>query len=300
MRRAIPAAMLAALLVAAPAAAAPPFPDVIPLPDGFAPEGIAAGRGTTFYAGSLAGGGIYRGDLRTGDGAVLAPGDGRTFVGMSLDSRGRLWVAGGPDGAGYVIDTSSGATLAEFAFTDEPSFVNDVVVTGDAAWFTDSFRPVLYRVPIAPNGEIGMWEEVDLAGQIAFEPGQFNLNGIDATPDGGTLIAVSSFAAQLYTVDVASESATPIDLGGPLPNGDGILLHGKTLYVVQNFLNQVAVVQLAPDLMSGTVVDTLIDEDFRVPTTIARFGGSLYAVNARFDVAEPTPATPYEVVRVGP
>jgi len=44
------------------------FPEIIPLPNGFAPEGIATGTGTTFYVGSLATGQIYRGDLRTGDG----------------------------------------------------------------------------------------------------------------------------------------------------------------------------------------------------------------------------------------
>ena len=38
-----------------------------------------------------------------------------------------------------------------------PSFVNDVVVTGDAAWFTDSFRAVIYRVDLG-DGEISEME----------------------------------------------------------------------------------------------------------------------------------------------
>lgn len=42
----------------------------IRLPDGFQPEGIAIGRGTTFYAGSMRDGAIYRGDLLTGDGSL--------------------------------------------------------------------------------------------------------------------------------------------------------------------------------------------------------------------------------------
>ena len=39
--------------------------------------------------------------------------------------------------------------------------------------------------------------------------------------------------------------ATTVDLGGyPLTNGDGLLVKGRTLYVVRNRLNQVAVVKL--------------------------------------------------------
>jgi hypothetical protein len=85
--------------------------------------------------------------------------------------------------------------------------------------------------------------------------------------------------------------------GGGLPSGDGILLHDKTVYVVQNFLNQIAVVQLEPDFGSGTVVHTISDANFRIPTTIAKLGDALYAVNARFD-ATPEPGTEYEVVQV--
>ena len=46
------------------------FPDTIPLPNGFQPEGIASGRGTTFYVGSIPTGAVYRGDLRSGEGAI--------------------------------------------------------------------------------------------------------------------------------------------------------------------------------------------------------------------------------------
>jgi len=67
--------------------------------------------------------------------------------------------------------------------------------------------------------------------------------------------------------------------------------------VVQNALNQIAVVELGADLTSGFITETITDTDFRVPTTVARFGNSLYAVNARFGTP-PTPATEYEVVRV--
>jgi hypothetical protein len=110
---------------------------------------------------------------------------------------------------------------------------------------------------------------------------------------------VNTVDGVLYKVRPGSGVAKRIDLGGAtLLNGDGILLQGKTLYVVQNRMNKIAVVRLTNfDLDEGEVVDTITDSDFRVPTTIASFGDSLYAVNARFDTT-PTPDTEYEVVRV--
>ncbi|MCK4415305.1 MAG: hypothetical protein KAY32_17360 [Candidatus Eisenbacteria sp.] len=80
-------------------------------------------------------------------------------------------------------------------------------------------------------------------------------------------------------------------------HGDGLLLDGLNLYVVQNALNQIAVVRLVAGYNEGWVVDQIADPGFRVPATVHRFGNALYAVNARFDVAA-TPDTEYEVVRV--
>ena len=102
----------------------------------------------------------------------------------------------------------------------------------------------------------------------------------------------------LFTIDPTTGATKLIDLGGAtLPNGDGILLHGRTLYVVQNRLNKVAVVALNHDLTQGTVTREITDSDFDVPTTIDRFGKWLYAVNARFGTA-PGPDTTYKVVQV--
>lgn len=284
------------LLVTPAAAATRPFPSVIPLPNGFRPEGIAVGAGTTFYTGSLGGAGIYRGDLRTGELGQLVPGEGRMFVGMKVDDRGRLWVAGGSAGVGYVFDARTGAEIATFTFPDA-GFVNDVIVTKDAAWFTESFGAVLYRVEIAPNGTLGEVTTVDLSGDIDVVSG-FNLNGIAATPDGSTLIVVNSATGKLYAIDASTLAAHEIDLGGAtLTGADGILLHGRTLYAARNRFHQIAVVELAPDLASGSVVDVITNAAFDFPTTLARHGNALYAVNARFSTT-PTPTTTYTIVRV--
>jgi sugar lactone lactonase YvrE len=176
--------------------------------------------------------------------------------------------------------------------------VNDVVVTKDGAYFTDSFKPFLYRVPIAPNGALGTTSEaIPLTGDITYEA-DFNVNGIEATPNGKTLIIVQSNTGQLFTLDPPSGVAELIDLGGTtVAGGDGLLLDGKTLYVVQGFSNQIGIVALAPDLASGSVVGTLTSPSFDVPTTIAEFGNRLYAVNARFTTA-PTPTTEYWVTKL--
>lgn len=279
-----------------------PFPEVIPLPNGFRPEGIASGNGTTFFVGSIPTGEVYRGDLRTGEGELLVPAqDGHMSIGLKFDSRtGLLFVAGGPTGMAFVYDGNTGENVAAIQLTTDPSFINDVVITRDAAYFTNSSQAEFYRVPLNNNGGLpdpAVSETIPLSGDFQLVVG-FNANGIDATPNGKTLIIVNSALGTLYTVDPESGHATLIDLGGDtVLNGDGILLHSKTLYVVQNFFNQIAVVELSPDLSEGSVDRYITSSHFRIPTTVARFGSSLYAVNARFDVT-PTENTEYEVVKV--
>ena len=293
MRRLIVLFALLLALGAPTAAGAAAFPDRIDLPDNFAPEGIAVGRGTTFYTGSLSGQGIWRGDLRTGDGAFLVEGGG-PFVGMTVHKDNRLWVAGGPAGNGYVFDARKGGDpllVFQLAPSGESSFVNDVAVTRDAAWFTDSFRGVIYRVDLG-TGEVS---EVDLTDRAPAEPNVFRLNGIDATPNGKTLIAVNSTAGELYRIDASTEEVSTIDMGGDSVAGDGILLAGRTLYAVRN-QDHVAVIRLSPDLSSGTIVDELTG-DLDVPTTVARHGSSLYVVNARFGTMD-EPPVPYWVTRL--
>jgi sugar lactone lactonase YvrE len=289
-----------AVVAASVAGAQSAFPSKIDLPDGFQPEGIAT-AGEQFYVGSIPTGAVYRGSLRTGAGALLVqPQAGRAAIGMKVD-RGRLFVAGGGTGSGYVYNAKTGALLRTYAFSTGGSFVNDVIVTRKAAWFTDSFKPVLYRVPLGPAGRPGAptaFSTVSLSGDYVHAAG-FNVNGIDATPNGKTLIVVQSGTGKLFTVN-AMGSARAISLAGAesVPNGDGILLDGKTLYVVQNQLNVVAKIALAPNLRSGRVVRRISDPGFSVPTTIAELGSRLYAVNARFGTP-PTPTTDYWVTQIG-
>jgi sugar lactone lactonase YvrE len=283
--------IVAAALVLGGSAAtsARPFPDLIQLPGDFGPEGIAIGNGTTFYAGSLAAatrGQILVGNLQTGEFATLVQPDGVPATGMKHDPRSDLlFVARAGSGMATIFDAASGAVVASYQLRTAPTFINDVVITRDAAYFTDTQAPFLYRVDLGPGGD------PSAAATAIPLPVAFRTNGIVATPNGEHLFVVS--ASQLYRIDTLTYTPVSVDLGGtPLPNADGLLLDGKTLYVVQNQLNKVAVVQLSPDYLTGEVVRD-ITEPFasntttRVPTTIAEFGRSLYAVTAGF--AAPSP-----------
>src|SRR5215211_999515 len=256
---------VAAFVLAAPLAAKGSFPERIALPDNFRPEGIAIGKRGTFYVGSIPTGAIYRGSLKTGEGSVFIPGaEGRSAIGVELD-HGRLYVAGGGTGKGFVYSARTGQLLATHTFFTPTgpgqTFVNDVVVARGGAYFTDSVRPVLYRV----SGD--QVTAISLTGEIVYGPGN-NANGIDTTPNGKTLIIVQTNVGKLFTVGRRSGLTREITLNEPVVNGDGILLDRRTLYVVQNRDNKVAVVRLDHGLRSATVLTHLTDPDFDVPTTI--------------------------------
>jgi sugar lactone lactonase YvrE len=273
---------------------AAPFPQTVPLPNGWQPEGIAAGSGAIGYSGSRANGAVYRWNARTGKGRVVVRGQrGRGSYGLKL-AGGKLYVAGGPTGFLYVYDLRTGRDVA--AVDVDGGFINDVTVTPTAAYFTDSMKPVLYALPRAG----GQPTVLNLTGDWQQVANQFNANGIASTPDGKVLIIVNSVTGKLFTADPTSGVTNEIDLGGAtVTNGDGILLNGRRLYVVRNQNNEIAVVRLSADGTSGRIVRRLKDPDFDTPTTAALVAGRLYAVNARFGVQNPKPTTKYDVVRVG-
>ena len=298
-RLAVLAAVLAALTAtAAPAVAKHPDEQIV-LPGATGAEGIAKGAGATFYAGDLFAGDIYRGNLQRGTAELFvdAPA-GRMAVGMAVDLRHRLlFVAGGFDGTAHVYDTRTGATVATVQLTAPPALINDVAVTRQGAWFTDSAQAQLYFVPISAGGALGAPRTLQLSGPAADVSADVNNNGIQATPNGKTLIVAHSGQGALNVVDPATGASRMI-AGVSVPFVDGILLEGGELYAVQNFLNQIAVVRLSPDLTSGTVTKLITSDLFQIPTTVARFGDRLATVNAKFDTGFPPTADQYEVIIV--
>lgn len=273
------------------------LPEILDLPAGWQPEGIAI-AGRHFYAGSLVDGAIYRGSLFTGEGRVLAAGrEGGQAVGLEFDHHGRLWVCSGNAGGAVVHDAATGKVLATYSFGG--TFVNDAVATARGVWFTDSYRPVLYFAPFDRFGRLpaqSAVRTVALTGDLA-EEGAFN-NGIEEAADGRLIIG-QMLADRLVAYQPRTGASTRIDLGGAsVLRADGLLRRGRYLYVVRNFLNVIAKFRLSADLSTAKLVEEITHPQFAIPATIARFGPYLYAVNARFDVPEPGPETTYNVVRV--
>ncbi|MGX6601858.1 superoxide dismutase [Micromonosporaceae bacterium Da 78-11] len=290
---------LAVTVGATPAAAHSPAttPSILRLPDGFQPEGIAIGRLPYAYFGSRVDGDIYRVSLRSGQGRVISQGPGTPSLGLKIDDRARLFVAGGSGGDARVLDAATGRVLRSYRLQTGTAFINDVVLTEDAAWFTDSANPVLFKLPLGRHGELPAAPvRVPITGAMVYQSGN-NANGITETPDRRGLIVVQSNTGKLFRSTYAGRT-TEIGLGGEsVPNGDGLWLRGRTLYVVQNRLDVIAKVRLDRAAGGGTVVSRTGDPAFDVPTTIAEYGGRFYLPNARFTTA-PTPTTPYDAVGV--
>lgn len=274
------------------------LPDRIELPNGWLPEGITT-DGKHLYSGSRADGAILKIGIRSGRSTRFAGASGRVAVGIDHDPRRDvLWVAGGAGKEVRAQDADTGKVLATYRFPSAaPRFVNDLTVTRRGVFATDSLSKELLVVPFA-NGRRkalpapGRARVVPLTGDLALAAGN-NLNGIVAV--GRQLVAVQSNTGLLFRIDPRSGRTRRIDTGATtFVNGDGLELGRGVLYVVQNRLNKIAVVDLGRRLRTGRLVDTIERADFAadvdVPTTVALVKRSLFVVNARFGIAAPETA----------
>jgi sugar lactone lactonase YvrE len=265
-------------------------PSIYTIPGQFVfPEGIAYQQGTdNFFVSSAGNGTIYRGDL---DEAVLEPflaagSDGRTSAtGMQVTRAGELLVSGSRTGKIFVYDAATGALKASFQVGNVgSSFVNDVALApSGAAYFTDSFTPVIYRIMPDGNGGWNFSTWLDLRGSAITYQAGFNLNGIVATSDGKYLITVQSNTGKLFRIGIADKSVIEIDLdGAAVPAGDGLVLKGSRLYVVQNASGQIAEVKLRRSASQGEIESQKTDPSFATPTTAAIAKGRMLVVNSQF------------------
>ena len=123
---------------------------------------------------------------------------------------------------------------------------------------------------------------IPLSGDYQHQTG-LNLNGIEATPSGDGLIGVQTGTGKLFMIDPTSGKTTLIDVNGPV-NGDGLLRIDRTLYAVRNMAGNSALirVEMAPFVLSGTIVGETKDSAWETPTTAALGGNRIYMVNSRF------------------
>jgi len=303
-RKSVMGAVLAAgiaMALLAPQAAARQADRAIVLPGASGTEGVARLNGQTFFAGDLLTGDIFRGRINKGTAAkfIDAP-DGRFAAGMKADaSDSLLFVAGGPTGAGYVYNTRTGAPVSSYQFQTPPTatFINDVALTKDGAWFTDSSQALLYFVPVVDGMPSSTFMTLTLSGPAADLSAAFNNNGIQAVMGGAMLIVAHSGNGVLNLVDAATGASTTI-AGVSVPSVDGILMKGSHEVIAVQNSNQVTIWKLSSDLTSGTMQKVITSPLFETPTTVARFGSRLAVANAKFDTGFPPTAAQFEVIVV--
>ena len=295
---------------AATTPAAPAMVKAHPLPAAIAyPEGIAFDEAAgVFYTAGATDGAVVKVDLASGASTpiaaagVLTPAGSDIFpavLGMKLDENKRLWLAGGRTGKLHVLDTTSGKVVKTLDTPGSGGLINDVTLTADAAYFSDSFRPVVWKVGRA-GGQVGAAEAwLDIGKAVAYGEGA-NINGLVSTPDGKTLLLVQMNKGLLFKVDIASKAVTPVNLTGQtLQGADGLVLDGQRLYAVLQPHATIVAVNLAPDMTSGVVAGRLKSDALAWPATAFKTGDRLVVVNMQFNKREgDTASKPFSVSEI--
>lgn len=305
MRIAAAASLLALFAAAAPAQAPSRFvlPATVEYPEGIAWDPAAR----AFYVGSSPGGQLLRVDAATGAATPVGTGlaaqlDGKFpgLLGMHVDGKGRLWIAGGATGKAFVIDQRTGALLRTIETPGAaPGLINDIAFAGGRVFLTDTRRDMLWSVPL--DGETTAAEPwLDLAGTAGAAGPGAKFNGIVATPDGRSLIAGHMGTGHVLRIDIADRKITRIDLAGETVEGvDGLQLAGDMLYIVRQPAGEIVTVRLTPDRASGRVVARTKSDGLAWPATAALVGDELWIVNAQFNKRSTNdPVRPFWVQRV--
>jgi sugar lactone lactonase YvrE len=301
------------------------FAKIVPALDGAPPEGFTIGKGTTAYNASIDGS-IYKVNLRNGKGEIFVEAEPDfdldtdcNKLGMRVDRRSNyLFVAGCDNGDAYVFDADSGEEIMKYQLDDsDHTTINDIAITQDAVYFTDFRQPFIYRLPLSKNGRIPGIEDAATAIPLSgdFDVPEDNLidrfaNGIVATPDGKTLIVGHSGSSKIFRVDPSTGHSDEIIVDPPLIGlleggfQDALVLHDDVLFILTPDatdtyppVDRVQVVTLSEDMLTGTLVGSIIDPDMDGVASGAFHGDSLYVNNARY-CDFPGPPTEYWVTKL--
>ncbi len=286
--------------------------NVVPLPDAAAyPEGVTVDPATgAIYTNSANTGVIFRIDPDTGAavriGDPLGLGDSppakpvSVALGLKADGQGRLWVAGARTGSMHVVDIATGERLARFTTPQGAWLINDVALTAEAAYFTDTLRPVLWRVARDSLADAALEPWLSFEG-TALEYGEEpNLNGIVATPDGRYLIVVLMKTGRLFRIDTHTREVAAIDSGtSALDGGDGLALVGQRLFLVRQSAGEVVALDLSPDLSAASEVKRIKPAELAWPATVAVRGDRLIVANSQLNRrASGDPALPFSLASI--
>lgn len=297
--------LVAGLAFATGTATAQVAPTVLPLPEAAAyPEGVTVDPTSgAVYTNSASTGVVVRLDPETGATAVVGDPLNRAearpdkpmsvALGLKADGEGRLWVAGARTGSMHVVDIATGRRLARFTTPEGPSLINDVALTSEAAYFTDTLRPVLWRVSRDAVTDTALEPWLSFEGTALRYGEEPNLNGIAATADGRYLIVVQMKAGRLFRIDTRTREVAAIDTADvALDGGDGLVLDGRRLYVVRQWAGEVVALDLSPDFATATEVKRISPSELAWPATAAIRGDRLIVANSqlnRRDAGDPEP-----------
>jgi sugar lactone lactonase YvrE len=257
-----------------------------------------------FYVSEITGGEIHRGQVREADTRQWLGGDGTdgrfTARGVTVDDAGRVYIAGGPNSIEHAgapdlwVYARDGRLLTALRTGLPNAFLNDVAIGPDgAAYFTNSNAPQVFRLA----HQRGTWSVqiwADATRTITPAPG-INLNGIVVATDGRSLVVAQTNIGKLWRFDLGSGAVSPIDIGDAnLVDADGLVLRGRTLWVVRNFSRVLATLHLGPDARTARLISEQPTDPGRVFTTAKCAQGRLLLVDSKFD--EPVGLPPYQVV----
>lgn len=154
-------------------------------------------------------------------------------------------------------------------------YANDIAFDNQGnAYVTDSFAPVVYRVPADVNQAPAI-----LVNDTRFSGQNFNLNGIVYHPSNFLIVGKAN-EGKLFKIDLANSNAvTEVTLNAPLPGCDGMLLYNNELYVVHE-RTKMSRVTSSDGWRTAGIAKTDVS-GYEDATTNTEVNGSIYALNAR-------------------
>lgn len=302
MRRIITAVVGSVALVATPTPASAHSIDYDLPAAGLLVEGIGVDeQSDVFYvSGVNDGGDVYRGRLGRERLERWVDASGTTGRGIDVDDAGRVFVAGGPTGTVRVFDRA-GTLLATVATGVSGSFLNDVSVgPGGTVLVTDSSLPIIWQVT-RTGGTWSISEWLDVSATITYTPSptDFDLGGIVIT--GRVVLTSQGTTGQLWRIDARTKGIVEVDLGGAgIVNADGIVLKGRTLWVIQNFTRQISEFRLGRDFTSAGLRDVDTTPATRTLTTAKLAHGRLLVVDSQFGFDPAAASADDRVISVRP